>query len=59
MMIPELLKAWRHHHHMSVVEAAERIGVSWEVYYRAEKGRAMRPDTFIKVMTWIVNGSPL
>lgn len=54
MKIPELLRAWRHFHQMSIREAAERIGLSWEVYSRAEKGRAMRPDTFMRIMNWII-----
>lgn len=53
-MIPTLLSAWRHHSHLSIKQASERIGLSWEVYSRAEKGHAMRPDTFMKVISWIL-----
>ena len=55
MKIGELLKCWRHHHHMSIEEAAKTVGVSWDVYRRVELGSAMKPDTFQRIMVWMLS----
>ena len=56
MKIAELLKAWRHHHMMTIEEASRRIGVSWDIYRRVEKGEEMSLKTFLKIMEWILSG---
>jgi len=53
-MIPELLEAWRHHHHMSVREAADRIGIAGSTYARVEKGHPMSGVTMAAILRWML-----
>jgi transcriptional regulator with XRE-family HTH domain len=54
MRLASLLKAWRHHHHMSVREAAERLGIPPSTYQRVEKGRVASGETFAHIVRWML-----
>jgi len=57
MRLAYLLEAWRHHHHMSIREAAERIGIPPSTFAGIEKGRTMSGETFAIVLRWVLEGS--
>jgi transcriptional regulator with XRE-family HTH domain len=54
MRVAELLTAWRHHEHLSVREAAERIGIPPSTYAGIEKGRAMGSETLAVIWRWML-----
>jgi transcriptional regulator with XRE-family HTH domain len=54
MRIAELLKAWRHHHEMSLREAAERLGIPPSTYARVEKGYPMSGETLAVILRWML-----
>jgi transcriptional regulator with XRE-family HTH domain len=55
MRIAELLTAWwRHHEHVSVREAAERLGIPTSTYAGIERGRAMSRETLAHIVRWVL-----
>jgi transcriptional regulator with XRE-family HTH domain len=54
MKIAELLTAWRHHGHMSIREAAERIGLTSSTLARLEQGKAVSSETLAVIWRWML-----
>jgi len=54
MKIAELLEAWRHHEHMSIREAAERVGISSSTYHRVEHGNPVQGETLAAILRWLL-----
>lgn len=54
MRIADLLRAWRHHEHMSVREAAERVGIPSSTYARIEKGYPPSGETLAVILRWML-----
>jgi DNA-binding XRE family transcriptional regulator len=54
MRLASLLKAWRHHEHMSIREAAERIGIPPSTYMGIEKGKSTGSDTLAHILCWML-----
>jgi len=55
MKIADLLCAWRHHEHMSIREAAVRVGIPWSTYQRIEKGYPMQGETLATILKWLLS----
>jgi transcriptional regulator with XRE-family HTH domain len=53
MRLASLLEAWRYHEHMSVREAAERLGLASSTYARIERERAMSSETLARLLHWL------
>lgn len=56
MKIPELLKAWRWYHELTLREMASQIGVSFQTLHGVERGRPMALETYLKIERWMKNG---
>jgi transcriptional regulator with XRE-family HTH domain len=54
MKVAYLLKAWRHHEHLSVREAAERLGIPSSTFAGIEQGRAMSGETLAVLWRWML-----
>lgn len=54
MNLAEAIRAWRHHHELSIRGAAERIGIDRGALYRLEKGEAVNQVTLITVWRWLL-----
>lgn len=54
MKLAELFEAWRYHHHMTIDQAAKRVGIPWDTYRRMEKGDRVTMKTFAKLLDWMV-----
>jgi transcriptional regulator with XRE-family HTH domain len=50
--IAELLTAWRHHHQLSIREAAERIGIPPSTLARIQKEGTMSSETLGVILRW-------
>jgi len=58
MNIADLLTAWRYHEHMSIREAAERVGLAESTLRRIERGYPMQGETLVTVLRWMLSESP-
>lgn len=54
MKVAYLLETWRHHQHMSIREAAERIGIPPSTLAGIEKGREMSGETLGVIWRWML-----
>ena len=52
MKLPELLKAWRCFHDMTVHDVAELIGIEDKVLRRFERGEAVSAPTLLAIIRW-------
>jgi DNA-binding XRE family transcriptional regulator len=52
MRIASLLKAWRHHHQLSIRGAAERLGIPPSTLARIEKDGTMSSETLAVILRW-------
>jgi transcriptional regulator with XRE-family HTH domain len=55
MKLAEMLRAWRYHNHMTLREAAERIGIPWSTYSRIEHGYPMQGETLAIIWKWMLS----
>jgi transcriptional regulator with XRE-family HTH domain len=59
MRIAYLLTAWRHHEHLSVREAAERVGIPPSTLLGIEKGGAMSSESLVVIRRWMLESDSL
>ena len=57
MIMVDCVLAWRHHHHLTIRAAAERIGISEGTLGRIETGKPMSFDTFWALLCWMMGES--
>ena len=55
MKLAELVRAWRHHHQMSLREAAEIIGIPESVLRRFERGDTVSGPTLLALIQWAIS----
>jgi transcriptional regulator with XRE-family HTH domain len=48
------MRAWRHHHQLTLSGAAERIGIDRNAMYRIEKGEAVNQETITTLWRWLL-----
>jgi transcriptional regulator with XRE-family HTH domain len=53
MNLADTLRAWRHHHELSIRDAAERIGIDRGALYRLEKGEHVNHPTLMSIWRWM------
>jgi transcriptional regulator with XRE-family HTH domain len=55
MNLADAIRAWRHHHELSIREAAERIGIDRSALHRLEKGEELSRANAFTVVRWLLN----
>jgi transcriptional regulator with XRE-family HTH domain len=54
MNISDIIRAWRHHHELTIREAAERIGIDRNALYRIEHGESVNQATLFQMWRWML-----
>jgi len=57
MRLGKVIRAYRHHHEISMRALAKDIGVSAATLMRFEHGIAMDANTFLLILKWLTDKS--
>jgi transcriptional regulator with XRE-family HTH domain len=58
MNIAEVVRAWRHHHEMTLQQASEQVGLTLDTYRRIERGAALSGETQARIYVWLFGPDP-
>ena len=57
MLIGKMIEAYREKNNLSVRELAARIKVEHTALWKFERGKPVRTNNWVKILTWVLTGN--